>query len=138
MDVVTWRKFSPHFTQEELLSPDGLLSPHVLDPLAVSKLNEFRERINLQLFINHGGSKLRGYRSPREHYNLLQHEPNAGELSMHCAGKAFDISCNEKTPAELAELAKSFGWAAIGIGKTFVHVDDRYLFGGPQVVWTYY
>ena len=133
-----WNKFSPHFRPEELLSPESVSHPHVLDRAAVSKLNEFRERINAPLLVNHGGLKLRGYRSPREHAQLLHREPNAGELSMHCAGKAFDISCAKFSPVELAEFAKEFGWSAIGIGETFVHVDDRYLFGGPQVVWTYY
>jgi len=131
-----WAEISPYFKPEELLSPDANGLVTLLDYSLVRFANDFRDLIG-PYCVNFGGHVLRGYRSPREHEELRTRNTNAGLCSMHCAGKAIDVSSAHRTPAEIAELAKNFGWAAIGIAENFVHLDRRDLFGGKQVIWRY-
>lgn len=58
--------------------------------------------------------------------------------SSHCRGKAVDIRCNNSATAfKIVNAAISNGITRIGIGKTFIHLDNDDTL--PQgVMWNYY
>lgn len=55
--------------------------------------------------------------------------------SYHCKGRAVDIyCCDSYHRAELVYAAQACGLNGIGIGKNFIHVDDRVI----RTMWHYY
>lgn len=55
--------------------------------------------------------------------------------SMHCLGRAVDISCKDSLSRyRIVNSALSAGFRGIGIGKTFVHLDDRFT---DTIIWLY-
>lgn len=99
----------------------------LLDLDAMDKLQRFRNRVG-RLMINNFdiGLTMRGIRSPKEQIEVIGKYKGA-ENSMHCAGKAFDLTPKDITLEELKREALWFGWGGVGYypGKNFVHVDAR-------------
>lgn len=116
---------SDFFQPEELLSPDSIKLWEekglcILDPIALSTLNEFRAWLSMPLIVNSGDLRLRGTRSERENSMIDGSAVN----SLHKYGKAFDITCPNLTPAELLHKAIEFKkWSGIGVYRSWVHVD---------------
>ena len=55
----------------------------------------------------------------------------------HTLGKAFDVSCVDSRSRYLIVLgALSAGFTRIGIGKTFIHMDDAFELPTPRI-WLY-
>lgn len=55
--------------------------------------------------------------------------------SMHCLGRAVDIRCVDSgTRYRIVECLIASGFRGIGIGNTFIHVDDR---DNVSLIWTY-
>ena len=71
---------------------------------------------------------------------LEQHNREVGgtENSAHLAGLAVDIKCTDAwSRFKILHALLSVGFQRIGIGRTFIHVDDDLT--KPQgVVWDYY
>ena len=59
---------------------------------------------------------------------------NRSGNSMHCLGRAIDISCRDsKQRHVILNALLQAGFNGIGIGRTFIHVDDR----GDKMIWLY-
>lgn len=122
---MNWSQISPYFRKEEILSPDTIAWPHLVDVTTLIKLNEFREFLDVPLLVNYGDHKRRGVRSAREQMILFQLGLTTANASMHCAGKAFDISSHSYAPKVLAEKARDYGWNFVKEYPWGVHVDNR-------------
>jgi|GEM_PF-5781197 len=133
----------PSFTLGEIYSPEILAKKmfFTLDALAALKLQRFRDHIHRitgeGLLINHGKLTRRGVRSIADQTAIAGKK--AETWSAHVAGKAFDISLTREagkyTNAYLYNAAKDHGWGAVGRYQTFIHVDNRDLWGGKQITW---
>ena len=128
----------PHFAPEEVLSPDGLFqyknrSILLIQPILLDKLEMFRQHLNKSLLINHAGLRFRGYRSPKENYEIVKGET----YSFHMQGLAADISCKGLSTEELYKAALAFGFTGVGFypRQYFVHVDVRANIIDKQVTW---
>ena len=128
----------PYFKPEEILSPEGLhqyLQRNVLlvQPILLDKLELFRQQLEKPLLINHNGLQYRGYRSPRENYEIVKGE----KYSFHMQGLAADISVSNMTTLDLFEAAIKCGFNGVGFypQKKFVHVDMRANILGKPVTW---
>lgn len=98
-----------------------------LRPGFLDKLDEIRERAGIPLVLNSA-------------FRSVSYEKSKGRsgTSAHCLGCAADIRCN--TPANRFRIVKAAiaaGITRIGIGKTYIHLDNSV--SHPQhVIWDYY
>jgi len=122
-----WSKIN-HFKPHEFDSPgeyeSGLLE---MNPSTIEKLNDAREIAGIPFVINSG------YRTPA-------HNRKIGGVanSSHIHGYAVDIAVtNSSDRYKIIEACVQVGFNRIGIGRTFVHVDND-----PSkvkgVLWHYY
>jgi zinc D-Ala-D-Ala carboxypeptidase len=77
-----------------------------------------------------------GFRTPE--YNRVV--SSTGLTGPHTTGRAFDIAVPAQLRYEFIRLAFEMGWTGIGVGKTFVHLDDvppGTLTIPRPMVWTY-
>lgn len=64
-----------------------------------------------------------------------EHKKGRSGLSMHVYGRAIDLRCSDSsTRYRIVEAAIKAGFNGIGIGKTFVHLDDR---DDNKFIWLY-
>lgn len=88
----------------------------------VMKLQEIRDRVQAPVFVSKGG----GYRCA--HYQQVLrnkgYETSIGP-SQHELGRAADITCHGLSGLDLEAHALEVGFTAIGVGKSFVHLDLR-------------
>lgn len=128
-----WENFKPF----EVLSPDGLAQLErgvlLMQTNFLDKLELFRTFLGFPLLINHGTLKYRGYRSPKENYEIVKGE----QFSFHMQGVAADLSCNKCDIAHLHEMALKFGWHGVGYypNNGFIHVDLRPRLSNAVVRW---
>ena len=52
---------------------------------------------------------------------------------MHLEGRAVDVVASHDERRRLSDLAPKFGLNGIGLGETFIHLDDR----ESPATWTY-
>lgn len=140
-----WKFRWPHFSPNEILSPDqlNLFRDRGIVPYsfrALDKLEHFRILLGEPILVNQPGLMHRGARSIKEVHDLnMTVRKNAEEWSysfhLWCA---FDISVKSLTPELLMQAAiESKLWKGIGLYKTWVHVDDRDTFSETPVLWDY-
>jgi hypothetical protein len=90
----------------------------------VEQLDEARELALVPFVINSG-------------YRCESHDAALGGKGNHTTGWATDIKC--ETSRERLRIVKALlevGFDRIGVGKTFIHVDD--VTGRPpEVIWLY-
>jgi len=116
-----------HFNPSEILSPEGLMEYEegnlLLQGFAIKSLNIIRENIDEAIFINHGGLRYRGYRSPDENAII----EGSAHFSRHVQGIAFDCTIKSKRYELLALCAIMAGAKGIGYypDKNFMHIDFR-------------
>lgn len=124
--IYKWEDLSPHFTRAEVMSPNTIMHPHLIDVIALHQLNVFRELIGHPLFVNHRNLHLRGVRSASEQISLK--EVGGATNSQHVQGKAFDISCYDVDFEKFVILCRAF-WPFVKSypNKNFVHCDNRNL-----------
>lgn len=96
-------------------SPDAPGSGHLMDPEFMKKLRKVKKKAGLPFFIINSG------------YRTKKHNKKVGGVSnsAHTTGHAADI----KAPARwmqkrIVHAAKEVGFTRMGIGKTFVHLDN--------------
>lgn len=89
----------------------------------IQRLDILRERCGFALIVNDG------YRSPRHSREAAKDEP--GEHTR--AAVDFKAIGGSRRYIIVSEALK-MGFTGIGIGKTFIHLDDR---TGVPVIWTY-
>lgn len=119
-----WKKYSPYFEPEELLSEDGMKifdkGYLVMQPTFLLKLNAFREKLGVPIRVNSGVHRRRGWRSSAE--NL---KPPCTGKPFHPMGLAADCTAKNIDQPTLAAEAKLFGFHGILIYDTFTHIDLR-------------
>lgn len=90
------------------------------------KLNKAREIAGIPFILNSA-------------FRCAAHNADVGgsETSSHLAGLAVDIRCNDsRSRWIIINALTAAGFNRIGIGKTFVHVDDD-LTKEPELIWLY-
>lgn len=116
-----------YFRIYEFDSPDSPGSGDRMNLSFVYKLDQLRDAVKIPLIITSG------YRSP-VHNDKIQ---NSVDGSAHTLGHAADIrALSSMTRFRILEAALRLGFRRIGVGSTFIHLDDAPT--KPQdVVWTY-
>ncbi len=96
-------------------SPDAPGSGNLMDSDFMKKLRKVKQKANLPFFIINSG-----YRT-KKHNKKVGGVPN----SAHTTGNAADIKAPfEWMQRRIVGAAKEVGFKRMGIGKTFVHLDD--------------
>lgn len=117
---------SVHFKSEEFDSPDAPGSGVNMDMAFVRKLDRLRDEVGRPVSIHSG-------------YRTSEHNAKVGgvDASAHETGHAADLHApTGKDKFEILGAAIRLGFRRIGIGNSFIHIDDS--LSHPQdVCWTY-
>jgi len=114
-----------HFKLSEFDSPDLKGSGSEMDLDFLTMLDMARNKAGTFFFINSG------YRT-KEHNDAIK----ASKTSSHLKGLAADISCGNSYDRLLfVKCLIEVGFTRIGIGKTFIHVDNDK--SKPDSIWLY-
>jgi hypothetical protein len=116
-----WKHVSPYFAPHEVLSPDTIHHPHLVDSRALAMLNLLREKAGYPCYVNHQRFMRRGVVSAREAIS----DEDRVTFTMHLTGKAFDVSCYRIPIPALAEYAREVGFTFVKEYRSWVHVDTR-------------
>lgn len=113
----------PNFSDREfcLCSPSCSLLD--MDPSFMDRLQTARTIAGVPFKINSA-------------FRSVEHElsKNRSGKSMHTLGRAVDIKCCDSgSRYKIVSALVAAGFHGIGIGSTFIHVDDREL----SLIWTY-
>ena len=115
-----------YFNYSEFDSPDFLGSGFKMDRQFLEMLDNARGLARVPFKINSG-------------YRTIAHNRSIGGRlgSSHLQGYAADISCtHSRDRHKIIEAALKVGINRIGIGKTFLHLDNDPQ-KVPNVIWTY-
>jgi zinc D-Ala-D-Ala carboxypeptidase len=116
---------TPHFSKEEFECTCGC-NTNQIDLNFVNKLEQARVYANSPFHIDSG-------------YRCALHNLKVGGVSnsAHLYGHAADIRCSSNTERfMILEAVIKAGFLRIGIGKTFIHVDDSFTLPSPRI-WLY-
>lgn len=118
---------SKYFAASEFRRCTPSCSIGQMDAEFLALLDRVRERAGIPLVLNSA------FRS-RDYEKMM----GRTGTSAHCEGKAVDIRCNtSQNRYKIINAALSCGIRRIGIGKSFVHLDNDPSL--PQgVIWDYY
>lgn len=123
-------KLAPNFTVGELVYSGGKHADVArISPALVRLLQAIRDRAGRPVQITSG------YRSWKRNKALYSARGKKPTLSRHCSGQAADIRIRGLSGLDIAKIALDVGGPniAIGLGRTFAHVDVR----GVWTVWNY-
>lgn len=127
-----WNKIK-FFTPAEFDSPGEPGTGRLMERDFVALLDRLREKCGFPLHVNSG------YRTP-EHNAAV---PGSVDGSAHTRGWAADIALSGRSSGEITWKramivfgANLLGIARIGIGETFVHLDNDPALPTPRI-WTY-
>ena len=113
----------PNFSEDEFRRATPSCSLSDMDPAFMNRLQTARDLAGCPFVINSA------YRT--KEYELRK--KRSGN-SMHCLGRAVDISCRESfTRYRILSALIQAGFHGVGVGQTFIHVDDREM----QTIWLY-
>jgi zinc D-Ala-D-Ala carboxypeptidase len=108
--MIDWSLY-PHFSESELRCHET--NDCFMEPSFLARLERLRREIGEPLHITSG------YRSPL--HSVEKAKPKPG---VHTLGRAVDIQADGKKQYRILRLAPSLGFTGLGIGKTFIHLDD--------------
>lgn len=114
----------PNFSPDEFGRACPPCKLEDMSPRFMNRLQEARDIAGFPFVINSA-------------YRSKEHELKKGRsgFSMHCVGRAVDIKCTSGALRyAIVEAAVKAGFHGIGIGKTFVHLDDR---DENSTIWLY-
>lgn len=96
-----------------------------IDDMFLERLDMLRYRYNRPIHLNSA-------------FRCTAHNKSVGGVidSPHTRGLAVDIKCNSQEKYWLLKHALEMGFRGIGIGKDFLHIDDKMESPRPNV-WTY-
>lgn len=118
---------SKYFCPAEFLACVPSCTIDDMDTLFLSLLDRIRERAGIPMVLNCA-------------YRSREHDLKAGRTgnSAHTRGKAVDVRCTTSANRyKIVAAALEEGVRRIGIGKTFIHLDNDETL--PQgVIWDYY
>ena len=116
-----------YFTEKELACK--CCGENKMDPSFMGTLEDIREDTGFPFIVTSA------YRCPE--YN--EKVSSTGPAGPHTTGRAIDISANSLQKYMITEAALVYNIARIGIGKTFIHLDNlTELDGFPENrIWTY-
>lgn len=121
-----------YFRLEEFDSPDEPGSGRRMCGDFLFMLDEARDIAQVPFRITSG------YRTQKHQDELTARGYKTSTTSAHLRGKAADIACT--TSAERFRILAALiavGFSRIGIGETFIHVDNDDEIKTPGVVWLY-
>jgi uncharacterized protein YcbK (DUF882 family) len=122
-----------YFTLDEFDSPDLQGSGRNMDAEFLRLLDEARHIAGVPFRISSGG----GFRTEAYNEDLLKRNPRAVKNSPHKKGLAADIlTPNSRTRYLVLMALHKVGFNRMGIGETFIHVDDDES-KSPDVTWFY-
>ena len=115
----------PHFSPEEMASPDT--GQALMSPLTMRRLEILRTRWGRSLHVTSG-------------YRTAAHNAKVGgsSRSAHLMGRAVDIAMTPSDMPDFVMFARLMGFTGIGVGKSFIYLDD--LDGSDRArpgMWTY-
>lgn len=112
-----------YFSPDEFKRCIPSCSKEQMDKGFMQRLNKARRLAGLPFVLNSA------YRSSE--YDM---QKGRSGNSYHCKGRAVDIKClDSSSRAVIVSALISCGFRGIGIGNTFVHVDDRPI----KCMWLY-
>jgi len=120
-----------YFKSSEFDSPDEPGSGENMKDEFVELLNDARQIAQVSFRITSG------YRTQAHHDDLGRRGYKTAKRSAHLEGYAADIACNDSAKRWLIiNSLLLVGFNRIGIGATFIHVDNSPN-KKPNCVWTY-
>lgn len=128
-----WKDFQPY----EVLSPDGLeqfvKGVLLIHPMVLDRLEKLRALIQHPIIINTKELLYRGYRSPKENYEIVK----GSRYSFHMQGLAVDISVVDLDFEILKNAVLDSDWHGVGLYPTrkFIHCDLRPRLDREVVLW---
>lgn len=115
-----------NFKLSEFDSPDDPGSGVHMNPVFLSMLDDARDKAGIPFQIHSG-------------YRTLAHNASVGGVgdSAHTKGLASDVQASTGIDKyKIVSAAMQCGFQRIGIGKTFVHLDNDLSLPNP-VIWLY-
>ena len=115
-----------YFELSEFDSPDEIGSGEKMDKEFLKKLDLARHNSSIPFHINSG-------------YRTISHNKKVGgkRNSSHRKGLAADIKCKDsRSRSIILKSLLGVGFTRIGIGKTFIHVDND-LNKRQNITWLY-
>lgn len=114
------------FTLAEMQCPCGHCNGGTMDAGFMQKLQTMRDACGFPFRIDSG------YRC---HEHNLDPSVGGAPNSAHLYGRAVDVAVTDyKLRAKFLDAASQVGMTGIGLGSTFIHVDDYH---AKPTVWTY-
>lgn len=124
--MTTWADIK-YFRASEFDSPDLGGSGFNMNLDFVAKLDKLREAVKMPLTIHSG------FRTVAHNASL----PDSVDGSAHTTGHAADIGALSSTQRYLiVEAALRLGFRRVGVGNSFVHIDDD-ITKAQDVMWNY-
>jgi zinc D-Ala-D-Ala carboxypeptidase len=122
-------RLSEHFTAREFDCPckDPKCTETFVSQELVDKLEKLR-KLTGPLTVTSG------YRCRYYQEDLERRGYETAKNSQHLLGKAADVTTKKMGGAALEGIARMCGFKAVGVGKTFIHVDLR---SDKDRVWSY-
>ena len=113
-----------YFKISEFDSKDEPGSGSKMQPSTLAMIDAARGFAGIPFTVNSG------YRSPNHNASV-----GGSKTSSHMGGWAVDIAVNSNTKAIIISACKRAGFVRMGVGKTFVHVDNDPT--KPAANWVY-
>lgn len=116
-----------HFKESEFKACTPSCSMQDMNQGTITRLDMVRDLAGIPLVLNSA-------------YRSKEWEKKQGRTgtSAHCEGRAADIRCNSsRNRWKIVKAAIQAGFTRIGIGKTYIHLDDSYTHES-EVIWHYY
>lgn len=147
MNPEQWAERFPSFEMQEVYSREALerlqaskYRAHKISFELMDLVQSLRNKVG-PIYINIGGHRRRGVRTPLDAYMLYKEQKiNPWFHSYHIMGLAVDMTARDYTPYELFEMAKRIEvggrrFRGFGIYNTFLHADVRPWAGEGFAYW---